>query len=127
MALPFTHFLTGGRYCGLDVNAEAIAWCRENIATRHPRFEFEYVDAHNSFYNPLGTVRAETYRFPYDNASFDFVVASSLFTHLVWAETRNYVAETRRVLRSNGRALFTFFLLTPESEELMASGRSRMA
>jgi SAM-dependent methyltransferase len=125
MALPLSRFLTNGTYHGFDVHPEAIAWCREHITAEHPNFEFEHVDAHNSLYNPGGTVLAETYRFPYADGCFDFAFASSVFTHLIWGETRNYLSETLRVLRHGGRALFTFFLLTPESERLMAEGRSR--
>jgi SAM-dependent methyltransferase len=126
MALPLSRFLNTGTYRGFDVHAEAIAWCRDNIAAEYPNFEFEHVDAYNSRYNPSGTVRAETYRFPYPDDCVDFAFASSLFTHLVWGESRNYLAETRRVLRPGGRALLTFFLLTPESESLIAEGRSRL-
>ncbi len=120
MALPLSRFLSTGTYRGFDAHAEAIAWCREHIAGAHPNFEFEHVDAYNSRYNPRGVVRAETYRFPYTDGYFDFAFASSLFTHLVGGETGNYLAETRRVLRPGGRALFTFFILTPESEGLTA-------
>jgi SAM-dependent methyltransferase len=126
MAVPLSGFLTTGTYDGFDVNAEAISWCRDNITVQHPNFEFTHVDAYNSLYNPKGTVIAETYRFPYADSVFDFALASSLFTHLIWAETRNYLAETQRVLRPGGRALFTFYLLSPESERLIAEGRSRL-
>jgi SAM-dependent methyltransferase len=126
MAVPLAGFLTSGTYDGFDVNAEAIGWCRDNITAQYPNFAFTHVDAFNSFYNPKGSVTAETYRFPYGDDAFDFAFASSLFTHLVWAETRNYLAETRRVLRPGGRALFTFFLLSPESERLIRDGSSRL-
>ncbi len=126
MALPLSRYLTSGRYDGFDVVPDAIAWCREHIAPEFPNFHFERVDAYNSFYNPDGSVHAENYRFPYPDQTFDFAFASSLFTHLVWAETRNYLAEAKRVLRHGGRAMFTFFLLTPESARLISEGRSRV-
>ncbi len=97
MALPLSRYLTSGRYDGFDVVPDAIAWCREHIAPEFPNFQFERVDAYNSFYNPDGSVHAENYRFPYPDQTFDFAFASSLFTHLVWAETRNYLAEAKRV------------------------------
>jgi SAM-dependent methyltransferase len=126
MAVPLTGFLTSGTYQGFDVHPEAIAWCRDNITAENPNFAFTHVDARNSFYNPNGTVDAENYRFPYADGCFDFALASSLFTHLLWSETRNYLAETWRVLRHGGRALFTFFLLTPESERLIEEGQSKI-
>jgi len=126
MAVPLSGFLTSGSYRGFDAHAEAIAWCQEHISTQHSNFQFEHVDAYSSRYNPSGTVRAETYRFPYREEQFDFAFASSLFTHLLSAETRNYLAETKRVLRAGGRALFTFFLLDPDALRLTSAGRTKL-
>jgi len=41
------------QYCGIDANAAAIAWLRENV--RDPRFRFEYLDMRNAMYNPGGS------------------------------------------------------------------------
>jgi SAM-dependent methyltransferase len=124
MALPLARYLTSGTYHGIDVSREAIDWCRSNISPRFPNFRFDHVDAANSFYNPDGAVRAEEYRFPYSDGAFDFVAASSLYTHLLPEETRNYLRETYRVLRPGGRCLVTFFLVDTEAAQLMAEDRS---
>lgn len=126
MAIPLSDYMTKGTYRGFDVYAPAIDWCRENITNRYPNFRFDHVDAYNSYYNPNGTIRADEYRFPYSDASFDFAFASSLFTHIMWRETENYIREAYRVLRHGGRALFTFCLLNPETEDLIANGKSRL-
>ena len=55
------------------------------------------------------------------------MAASSLYTHLLPAETRNYLRETARVLRSGGRCLVTFFVVDPEAERLMANDLSSIA
>lgn len=113
MALPLTEFLTG-RYEGFDVNPESVAWCRERITTRHPRFRFELVDIHNRHYNPAGELGAGGFRFPYDDESFDFVFHTSVFTHLLPDAGENYARESARVLRPGGRCFATFFLLDGE-------------
>src|SRR5712692_11920500 len=83
MALPLSRYLTTGTYHGIDVSRQAIEWCQTNISQRFTNFQFDHVDADNSHYNPAGTVRAEEYRLPYSDGTFDFVAASSLYTHLM--------------------------------------------
>lgn len=124
MALPLTEFVDGGTYDGFDVHRGAIDWCNATIAPGHPDFNFRYVDLHNTVYNREATDRAETFVFPYADEQFDFACASSLFTHLLPEETANYLQQARRVLRPGGRAMFTFFISTPESEELMSQGKA---
>lgn len=127
MARPLTRFLSGeGTYDGFDVNPEGIAWCRERYAP-YPNFRFVHADLHNGRYNPGGTGRAETFRFPYDDASFDFALATSVFTHLLEPAADRYLGETARVLRPGGRALLTFFLLDEGSRRALAEGRATLA
>ena len=99
-----------GRYVGLDVNARRIDDARTRLAAGRPNFEFVWADVRNDQDNPGGR-DAATYKFPFADASFDVVYAASLFTHLLPAETLNYLRESRRVVRQNGRCLFSFFLL----------------
>ena len=127
MAIPLSGYLEGGSYAGFDVGRAMIRWCRRNITPRHPEFEFEWAPIHNAKYNPFGTLSASEYRFPYPDSSFDFVFATSLFTHLVRDEVRHYLAETARVLKPGGSCLLTFFLLTPESEGAIAAGTAALA
>lgn len=127
MAIPLSGYLTTGTYRGIDVSREAIEWCRSNISPRFPNFQFDRVDAYNSHYNATGTVRTEEYRLPYSEGAFDFVAASSLYTHLMPGETLNYLRETHRVLRPDGRCLVTFFMVDAEAEQLIADGRSTIA
>jgi SAM-dependent methyltransferase len=79
---------------------------------------------YNGKYNPFGTISASEFRFPYEDSSFDFAFATSLFTHLLDDDMRHYVAETSRVLKPGGTCFFTFFLLTPEAEREIAEGRA---
>lgn len=124
MAIPLTGYLEGGSYAGFDVGREMIRWCRRNVTPRHPNFEFSWAPVYNSKYNPFGEISATQFRFPYEDASFDFAFATSLFTHLVRDEASHYVEEAARVLRPGATCLLTFFLLTPETEREIAAGRA---
>ena len=124
MARPLAGYLSSeGSYDGFDVNREGIAWCRERYA-RHPNFRFQAVDLFNRRYNPGGTHAADTFRFPYDDASFDLVVCTSVLTHLLEGEADRYVAEIARVLVPRGRVLATWFLLDAGSRAAIAAGRA---
>ncbi|HUR21916.1 MAG TPA: class I SAM-dependent methyltransferase [Vicinamibacterales bacterium] len=125
MAVPLTGFLDErGHYRGFDVMADAVAWCQSEITTRDPRFEFRHVDLHNPAYNRGGGTHASDFVFPYDDASFDFVFLTSVFTHMLPADVRRYLAEIGRVLVPGGRCFATLFLLNAESLALLRSGLS---
>ncbi len=127
MARPLAGFLSPrGSYDGFDINAEGIAWCREHYAP-HPNFRFVLADLHNSRYHPQGTQPAAEFRFPYDDGSFDFALATSVWTHLLEAEADHYLAETARVLRPGGRALITFFVLDEGSRAALRERRATLA
>lgn len=126
MAVPLIEYLDGGSYAGFDVGKEMISWCRREITARRPDFEFTWAPVYNGKYNPFGTVTASEFRFPYEDSSFDFAFATSLFTHLLRDDARHYLEETARVLRPGGTCLLTFFLLTAEAEQRVAAGEARL-
>jgi SAM-dependent methyltransferase len=74
---------------GVDVDADAIAWCTEQI----PFAQFA-VGPHEP---PL----------PYDDGSFDLIFNHSVFTHLDAARQDQWLAELQRVLAPGGIALLT--------------------
>jgi SAM-dependent methyltransferase len=124
MARPLTGYLSSdGSYDGFDVNREGIGWCRRRYA-RHENFRFQVADLFNRRYNPRGAHSAAEYRFPYADASFDFVILTSVLTHLLEAEADHYLAETGRVLRPGGRVFATFFLLDDDTRAAIADGRA---
>jgi len=115
IALPLTGYVrTPATYDGFDVMKGAVRWCKTNISNRHPNFRFQHVDVSNSEYNPRG-MPASRFRFPFDDAAFDFAFAVSVFTHLMPDETRQYLRESSRVLIADGRLFVTFFLLNETS------------
>ncbi|HEV2811887.1 MAG TPA: class I SAM-dependent methyltransferase [Solirubrobacteraceae bacterium] len=127
MARPLVGYLdAAGSYDGFDVNREGVGWCRRRYA-RHDNFRFRVADLYNRRYNPRGAHAATEYRFPYDDDAFDFVIATSVLTHLLESEADHYLAEIKRVMKPEGRALVTFFLLNDESRALIRAGRSSLA
>lgn len=125
MAVPLTRYLTGqGAYRGFDIKAEAIAWCQDKISARWDNFHFEHANIYNGNYNPLGVTRASEYEFPYQDESFDFVVLTSVFTHMLAPDLENYLAEIARVLKPAGKSLISYLLLNEESLRLMDTGNS---
>ena len=125
MARPLTAWLQPpGRYNGFDVVRASISWCQEQITPRHPHFRFHFIDVANSFYNPRGRLVGKDLRFPFDGATFDLVIAISLFTHVLPDTARTYLAEAGRVLRPGGRLFATWFIwrsgAAPTEEALKA-------
>jgi SAM-dependent methyltransferase len=100
-----------GSYDGIDVARVAITWCQAHYDGLPAPFRFDYVDVNNAMYNPSGAVDPRRYRFPFDDGSFDLIVAMSLFTHLTSEAADRYLSEVARVLAPEGRFLSTWFLL----------------
>ena len=114
-----THLSDDGSYEGIDVDRRVIRWCRRNITPRWPAGRFTHVDVWNGSYNRRGKIAPESFAFPFPDGAFDVAFATSVFTHMLEADVRRYVAELRRVLRPGGRALTTFFLV---GEQASAAG-----
>ncbi|MBK9016811.1 MAG: class I SAM-dependent methyltransferase [Saprospiraceae bacterium] len=110
IALPLTRFLgENGCYEGFDVVKKGVDWCQQHITTRFPNFRFQYISLKNDLYRSDGD-KASGFRFPYDDGSFDFAIANSVFTHMLPDEVDNYLGELHRVLRTGGVCYLTFFL-----------------
>ena len=125
MAVPLMDYLTAdGRYEGFDVVPREIRWCQEHITPRRPNFRFQLADVRNRHYNPDGDVPASGFRFPYEDSTFDLVVAASVFTHMLEPEVERYLSEVGRVLRPGGRCIVTYFLLNDDSRRRIAAGES---
>lgn len=113
-----------GRYEGFDIVPHWIDWCQRVINDRHPNFNFSCADLYSDRYNPQGKMQADNFVFPYDDNQFDFVLLTSVFTHLYTQASINYLQQVARVLKPGGRCLCTFFLLNDETQALIKSGRS---
>jgi SAM-dependent methyltransferase len=96
-----------GRYVGIDIDAEAIAWCEKHYDAE--RFRFHRSTHSSSSYNQRGD--AAPYRIPEPDASMDLVTSGSLMSHLLEAELANYLRESFRVLKPGGAALHSHYNL----------------
>lgn len=109
-----------GRYLGVDVTRDSIAWCQRHITARDERFTFHHFDAFNELYNPYGRQRTGDFRLPVPDACVDRIGLASVFTHLLEDEVLHYMREFRRVLKPGGLAHASFFLY---SEEALAAAQ----
>lgn len=124
MALPLTSYLKSGLYQGFDIDARGVEWCQKNITSKFPHFNFQYVDLYNQFYNPQGKLKAAEFKFPSADKAFDFVFATSVFTHLLPMDAEHYLEEIKRVLAPDGRAFLTWFVLNKKRQKQMKTERS---
>jgi SAM-dependent methyltransferase len=129
MAVPLTLYLdpAKGSYDGVDVVADGIAWCEETISRAYPNFRFRHLDVRNALYNPHGAAEGAKTRLPYPDGSFDFIVMTSVVTHLPAAEMAAYAAECGRLLAVGGRCFVTAFLMNDDARRDLAAGGGRIA
>jgi ubiquinone/menaquinone biosynthesis C-methylase UbiE len=71
-------------------------------------------------------VEPSTYTFPFPDQAFSFVIVTSVFTHMLPDAVEHYLDEIARVLQPGGTLFATFFLVNPESRQLMEDGVSTM-
>jgi SAM-dependent methyltransferase len=89
-----------GRYLGIDIDRELLDWCRANF---DDRFDFVQSTHRSSTYRNSDAVD-DYYRIDRESGSIDFVMGTSVLTHLLEPQLRNYLEEGARVLRP-GRVL----------------------
>lgn len=125
LATPLSRYLnSNGSYWGLEIGKSMVDWAKKTISSKYTNFHFYHADIFNGQYNPKGKVRARSFRFPYERESFDIVVVKSVFTHMLPEDMENYLTEISRVLKENGTCLATYFLLNPESLNLINANLS---
>jgi SAM-dependent methyltransferase len=110
-----------GSYVGFDVHGPSVEWCRRRYRDeRRCQFEVAYLA---SPYATEDGGRVEEYTFPIGKGQADFVLAKSVFTHLLPAEAERYLREAHRALRPGRPAIVTVFLFAPDSRT--GAGKSR--
>jgi SAM-dependent methyltransferase len=98
-----------GRYIGVDIDAEAIAWCEKHFDAE--RFRFHHSSHASVSYNQAGEAAASHYTVPETAGTVDLVVSNSLLTHVLEAELENYIKESYRLLKSGGAIMHSHFNL----------------
>ena len=125
IAVPLTEYLDNqGKYEGFDIVKNGIEWCKANISSKYPNFNFKWAEIYNKAYNQAGKIMAREFKFPYKDETFDLVFLTSVFTHMMPEDMEHYLSEISRVLKKRGRCMITFFLLNEESAGMMKSGAS---
>jgi SAM-dependent methyltransferase len=99
--LPFAFYL------GTDVSKVRIDWCVDALSKADGRLHFQFLDIHNERYNPGGTAAPVI---PLPPGSVDVVNLYSVFSHLLEADTRAYLAQIADVLRPGGQCFLTMFV-----------------
>ncbi|MBN2615102.1 MAG: class I SAM-dependent methyltransferase [Bacteroidales bacterium] len=128
MSLPIARYLSKeGSYEGIDIINYGVRWCQKKITPRYPNVWFQRVDVYNKTYHRKGKQKASEYKFPYGDDSFDFVLLTSVFTHMLPVDLENYLSEISRVLKKDGKCLITYFLLNDESLDYIEKKQSRLA
>jgi SAM-dependent methyltransferase len=115
-----------GRYEGFDLLPKQVKWSTEAITSRSSNFQFTLLDVANSRYNRKGSIEARSMTFPYDDETFDMCALFSVFTHMYEAEIRRYIGEIRRVIKTSGVCVATFFLFNDYRIDAVMSDRSAL-
>lgn len=120
IAIPLTKFLSKeGSYEGFDIVEDGIDWCSERITPKFPNFKFKHIPLRNDLYNLTTNSQAAQFVFPYDSNQFDFIILTSVFTHMQDKEVENYLKEIARVLKIGGKCFATFFIIDEASREYL--------
>jgi SAM-dependent methyltransferase len=121
VALTRSLYLRGG-YDGVEIHPDAVAWCQQAITSRYPGFRFHRADLTSRAYHPRGRQPSSTYRLPFPDRWFDFVLLYSVLTHMLPDDVEHYVREISRVPASGGVCVASYFLLNDESRGAIDAG-----
>ena len=127
MAVPLTQYLhSPGRYEGIDINPDGIAWCSANISPVYPDFRFTRLDLRHPLYNPEGAQETAATRLPFTDETYDFICMVSLLTHLEADALTHYAAEAARLLAPGGRCFATAFMMNEPARAELLAGRGNI-
>lgn len=125
LAVALTEYLSPeGHYEGFDVVRKGVDWCDSHITPRFPNFSFRFVNLRNDLYNHDTKDEARNYAFPYGDNTFDCVVLTSVFTHMMPADVENYIGQINRVMKPSGKCLATFFIVDDDVRKQMEQGKA---
>jgi SAM-dependent methyltransferase len=97
-----------GRYIGIDIDQEALDWCKRHFDAE--RFSFVLSTDKSTSYN-RDTGGAAPFKVPVESGTANLIFSTSLFTHLLEEEANNYLAETYRMLKPEGVMAHSVFCL----------------
>lgn len=127
MTIPLVDFIgENGTYDGFDIVPFGVKWCNKNITSLAKNFNFTLADVYNKECNPKGKFSASEYKFPYEDSRFDFILSTSVFTHMLPDAVENYICESSKKLKKNGLCLITYFLMNEEAISLQKSKKVKL-
>jgi SAM-dependent methyltransferase len=107
----------GGKYTGIDVIESDIAFDKSHYDPKC--YEFIHFDLANPTY--AGNQSTDMKPWPIEDNSYDLVTALSVWTHLKEEDALYYFKEVKRVLKTGGKAVITFFILDEGYNESLSS------
>jgi hypothetical protein len=131
VAVPLTQYLERTtRYVGIDIVPGLVAFCRREISTRYPNFQFYAVRDRNPLYESFSKIgRSDELLLDESvslDRSFDLIIAFSVFTHLERRESSAMLRSIWQRLDDDGWAVLTFFVLDRFSRRDIRDGRSSL-
>jgi ubiquinone/menaquinone biosynthesis C-methylase UbiE len=122
IAIPLTKYLnSNSKYEGIDIVKEGIDWCQKKINPKYPNFNFTHIDLQNDLYNLETQNKASEFKFHFSDSSFDFIILTSVFTHMQEADVINYLGEISRLLKKGGKCFVTFFIIDEHAKSFLNS------
>lgn len=97
-----------GRYVGVDIHAESIAWMQANM--RDERFQFAHLDVQNTLYNPHGTQQSDDALQRLGVPPCDAAMMFSVITHQGPDEAALSFRQIHRIVKPDGLLYFTAFI-----------------
>lgn len=94
LAIPLSQYLKG-KYLGIDILPDLVNNARQSVGRADWRFEV-----------------TEGLSIPKEDSTVDMVCFFSVFTHLLHEQTYVYLQEAKRVLKPEGKIVFSFFDFT---------------
>lgn len=120
IAIPLTQYLNRqGAYEGFDIVEDGIKWCSKKITPKFPNFHFRHIALKNDLYNLQTSQSASEFIFPYPDKSFDFVILTSVFTHMQIEEVKHYLHEISRTMDHGATCFATFFIIDQASQDFL--------
>jgi SAM-dependent methyltransferase len=118
-----------GGFVGVDIIPALVNFCRREITSRYPNFQFYALRHDSEQYAAFIEQETETAWLEDLTAldrDFDLAIAFSLFTHLDASTAARMLDTLWHRLRDGGTAVLTFFVLNSYSRTGIAQGRSNV-
>lgn len=110
----------GGKYTGIDVIRKDIEFNKQHYDPG--TYDFIHFDLANPTYAEKQSSQLKPW--PVEKGHYDLVTALSVWTHLKENEAKYYFKEVERVLKPDGKAVITFFILDEDYKNTLSQRTS---